>query len=151
MATSNKPASYTSHLTCSFWTSYSHLDKTILNLDFRLTFESSRFMNSCAMAMLLDNCTMQLFYYAIFLVGYLIQTLIWNNFIWYILQARRKPIGLLGMLSPTYNLLNWHIMSSGNKSNVKTWSIYPQFTKVTWGGKVTLGEIVRLDCFKYAG
>ena len=32
-------------------------------------------------------------------------------------------------------------MSSGNKSNVKTWSIYPQFTKVAWGGKVTLGEI----------
>ena len=42
-------------------------------------------------------------------------------------------------------------MSSGNKSNVKTWSIYPQFTKVTWGGKVTLGEIVRLNYFKYAG
>ena len=98
-------------------------------------------MISCAMDMLLDNCTMQISYYAIFLVGYLIQTLIWNNFIFYILQAWGKPIGLLGMLSPTYNLLKWHIMSSGNKSNVKTWSIYPQFTKVAWGGKVTLGEI----------
>ena len=44
---------------------YSHFYKTNLNLDFR-------FMISCAIEMLLDNCTMQLSYYAIFLVGYLI-------------------------------------------------------------------------------